>query len=286
MIPIFDDTGARLPIIFNTDLRLNEAIGGNPLHIYEVNGIYIRDVFAGTIENRPVGDGSEVYGARKAAKIVRIDGIIRAPTFAQLSDMNAALRGDLDPAALSQADTLGHGFAPLEFTVLSEAGNQESYVLARPVQTPDYMFDQYLGKNVPFRLEFFCADPRRYLLTTDVHTLVGSTTQVVTNDGNYPSIPQIEITMSGAGSASYSFRNTLYNPDGTVGLNLSSTINGDVIVIYPHEKIVTKNGSRADNLVIDGSTWELLIQPGAQTLQTLNGTNASAEVTVFHAYSM
>lgn len=286
MIPIFNDAGQRMPLVFDTNLRLNEAIDGNPLHIYEVNAVMIRDVFSGTVEPRPVGDGSEAYGVRKSAKLIRIDGIIRAPTFAQLSDMNAALRGYLDPARLSQEDALGHGFAPLAFTALGEVSDEESYFLARPAQTPDYMVDQYLGKNVPFRLEFYCADPRRYWLTASIYTFTGSQTHSVTQEGNYPSVPAIEIVMSGAGSSNYRIINYGNNPDGNIYLNLSGVLNGDVINIYPEAKIVTRNGDRADSLVNDTTDWNLLIQPGTNNLQVVSGTNAVTEVIVYHTFSM
>jgi hypothetical protein len=286
MISIFDDDGNRLPMTFNSGLVLNSPIGGDPMRIYEVNSVLVRDVFSGTTEPRPTEDGSEVYAVRKSAKLIRIDGIIRAPSFAALSDMNVDLRGAFDPAKLSQLDTTGHGFAPLTFTVLSESGDQESYALARPIATPDIMFDQYLGKNSPFRIELFCADPRRYLLTSTVHTLTGSDTEDINNDGNYPSIPTISIAMSGVGSASFRLRNNTYEPDGSVDLNLSSTINGDIITVYPNEKVVLRNGARADHLVFSTTNWKLDLMPGANAFQVSNGTNSITTVTAFHAFSM
>ena len=286
MIPIFNDSGQRMPIVYDTDLRLNEAIGGNPLHIYEVNAVMVRDVFSGTIEPRPVGDGSEAYGMRKSGKIVRIDGIMRAPTFAALSDMQSDLRGYLDPALLSQQDTLGHGFSPLAFTALSAAGDEESYYLARPAATPDFMWDQYLGKNAPFRLEFFCADPRRYWLTANIYTFVGSQTKSVTQEGNYPSVPSIEITMTGAGALGYRLINYSNDPDGFLYMDLRGTIAGDVIEVFPDAKIVTKNGNRADEVVMDTTDWNLLVQPGTANLQVVNGTNSTTEIIVYHTFSM
>ena len=286
MIGIFDDDGNRLPIVFNTNLTLNEPIGGDPLRIYEVNSVLVRDVFAGTNEPHATEDGSETYSVRKVAKLIRIDGIIRAPSFSALSDMNSTLRGELDPASLSRLDPTGHGFAPLAFTVLSAAGDQDSYVLARPIATPDYMFDQYLGKNAPFRIELFCADPRRYLLSSTVHTFNGPEIEVVNNLGNYPSIPTISIEMSGAGSSDYRLLNTSYNPDGMVELNLGGSIAGDIYVIYPNEKVVTKNGVRVDNLVDNATNWNLDLQPGANTIQVSNGVNTVTTVTAFHAFSL
>lgn len=285
MIPIFNDTGDRMPITYG-NLTINEPINGNPLHIYEVNAVLVRDVFSGTVESRPEADGSEAYGTRKSAKLVRIDGIIRAPTFAALSDMNAELRGALDPAMLSKQDVIGHGFSPLEFTVLSATGNDESYLLARPVQNPDYMNDQYLGKNMPFRLEFFCADPRRYLLTANIYTLVGSDTKAITQLGNYPSTPSIEITMDANGSATYQLVNFGPTPDGVISLNLSGLVNGDVVVVYPLDKVVTKGGARADNLVNDTTDWNMLVHPGTFNWQTINGTNTTTELIVYHTFSM
>lgn len=285
MIPIFDDSGNRVPITYN-GLTLNSPIAGNPMHIYEVNAVMVRDVFSGTVESRPEGDGSEAYGTRKSAKMVRMDGIMRAPTFAALYDMAAALQGALDPATLSLQDPLAHGFSPLEFDILSVAGNEESYLLARPVQNPDYLNDQFLGKNMPFRLEFFCADPRRYALTATLYTFVGAGTQALTNTGNYPSVPAIEITMSGAGSGTFAITNYGNTPDGIIYLDLTGVVNGDTIIIYPQDKVVTKNGARADNLVGDDTDWNLLVHPGASNWQVANGTNATVEIIVYHAFSM
>lgn len=287
MIPIFNDAGDRMPLVFNTDLRLNEPIDGNPMHLYEINAVMVRDVFSGTVESHPVNDGSEAYGTRKSAKIIRVDGIIRAPTLAQLSDMNAELRGEMDPATLSKEDALGHGFAPLEFTVLSVAGNQASYVWARPVQTPDYMWDQYIGHNAPFRLEFFCADPRRYLQTANNYVYVGSDVLTPTQNGNYSSIPDIVIVRdSGSASTTYTITNSDVTPDGIVKLNLSSTVDGDIIRVYIDDKVVTKNGARADGLVHDDTNWDMYIRPGLNNIAVTNGGNTTTTITVYHAYSM
>lgn len=285
MIPIFDDDNNRMPIVYG-DLRLNEPINGNKLHIYEVNAVLVRDVFSGTVEPRPAGDGSEVYGTRKSAKLVRLDGIMRAPSLAALSDMGIELRGYLDPAYLSKLDVTGHGFAPLEFDVLSVAGNDESYVLARPVQNPDYMMDQYLGKNMPFRIEFLCADPRRYLLTANLYTLTGTDTEAVTQQGNYPSIPAIEITMSASGSSDFRLINHALSHDPWIGFNLSSLSGGDDLVIWPNDKIVTVNGDRADSIVNQWDTDGFLIYPGTHNIEALNANNAVTEITVYHTFSM
>lgn len=285
MIPIFDDNGNRMPITYN-GLTINAPIGGNPMHIYEVNAILVRDVFSGTVESRPEGDGSEAYGTRKSAKLVRMDGIMRAPTFGALYDMTAALQGALDPAMLSQQDSVGHGFSPLGFDVLSVAGAEESYLLARPVQNPDYMNDQFLGKNMPFRLEFFCADPRRYLLSANLYTFTESQEQAITNDGTYPSVPAIEITMNGAGSALYQIINKGLTPNGNVYLNLTGVVNGDTIVVYPLDKVVTLNGNRADDLVGDNTDWNLFVQPGTFNFQVASGNNATTEIIAYHTFSM
>lgn len=288
MISIFNDDGSRIPFVYNhpAGLTLNEAIGGNPTHIYEVNAVMARDVFSGTTEPRATTDGTEVYASRKSSKLVRIDGVIRAPTFGQLADMNVALRRAFDPSLLSKLDTTGHGFSPFEFIVPSASGDQASYIITRPIATPDYMFDQYMGKNSIFRIELFCADPRRYLATASVHTFAGTESENINNNGNYPSIPQITITMAGAGNAGYSISNQLYTPDGNVTLNLGATVNGDVIVIYPNEKVVTKNGIRADNLVSASTNWGLEIMPGANMFNVVNGTNATTVVTAYHTFSL
>jgi hypothetical protein len=286
MIAIFNDNNERLPITYNSDLVINEPIAGNKQHLYEVNVVLVRDVFSGINEPRPTGDGTEAFSVRKAAKLIRIDGIIRAPTLAALSDMNARLRTEFDPSLLAKNDLTGHGFAPLEFTVLAAAGNQESYVLTRPVANPDYLFDQYLGKNAPFRLELFCSDPRRYLQTATATPFTGSQSLVITNTGNYPSIPTISITMSGVGSDNYGLLNTLYDPDGSVRMDLTGMVNGDVIRVYPDEKIVTRNGIRYDHIVANTTNWNLMVQPGAQTFQVTSGTNAITTLTTHHAFSM
>lgn len=288
MISIFDDDGDRIPILYNipTPITLNAPIDGNPLHIYEVNAVMVRDVFSGTTEPRTDRDGTEVYGVRKSAKLIRIDGIIRAPTFAALSDMNVALRAAFDPSLLSKLDPSGHGFAPLEFTVPSAAGNQDSYVFARPVATPDYMFDQYMGKNGIFRVELYCADPRRYLANATVHTITGGNWTTITNAGNYPSIPYISIAMSGPGSVTYSIQNNNYVPDGDITIDLSGSVNGDSYILYPNEKVLLKNGARADHLINPASNWNLYLMPGAQIMEVLLGTNAVTTIHAHHAFSL
>lgn len=286
MIGVFNDANERLPMVFNTGLRLNEPIAGNPLHIFEVNSVMVRDVFSGTTEPRSIGDGTEIYAVRKSAKIIRIDGIARAPSFAALFDMQSELRSELDPARLSMLDEIGHGVAPFEFTTLSASGDQESYVLARPVSNPDYLFDQYLGMNAPFRIELFCADPRRYLATAVVHTIVGTNGITAVNNGNYPSTPGISIAMSGAGSSVFRIRNTTHSPDGEIWLDLDGVLAGDVVVVYPNEKVVMLNGARADHLVGNGTNWELSLLVGNNDISVTSGTNATVTFTAYSTFSM
>src|SRR3972149_5527062 len=118
MISLFDDARRRLAVTYN-GLTLN-----NPSDVsddtYELNivaGVTVVDAIA---ELRPEGDGMEVYDARKVSRLVRIEGVIRAPTLARFYDKVKLLAKTFDPPPISLHNPTVHGFLALDFSVMTE----------------------------------------------------------------------------------------------------------------------------------------------------------------------
>jgi len=272
MISLFDGTRRRLAVTFN-GLTLN-----NPSDVsddtYELNTVAGMTVVDAIAELRPEGDGMEVYDARKVSRLVRIEGVIRAPTLARFYDKVKLLAKTFDPALVSLNNPTVNGFLALDFTVLTEddATYPDGLVLSRYYCRPRTLVEpidsQYSGTASAFNIELQLRDPRRYLQTTT--SLAGTGTAANTR-ADYPSFPTVTITATGAGSATYSVANTTLGK--TLTLNLSGLVNNDVVVVDMEKKSITKNGTATPSLYVSGDYWRL--DPGNNTVTVSNPTNVT-----------
>ena len=279
MIPLFDDAGNRLGIGFN-GLTLNDPASPKQ-DLIEVNTVSMAGNFDAATDSDPADDGTELTSVRRTMYVLRIDGFLRAPTYAALYDRKKLVAAKLDPAILYRNNLATFGALPMTFQVPTAdtanypSGFVDSFYTARSrggVTPPDSMFT---GRACAFSAEFIIPDPRRYFATQQTLTGAGTAVNTLADE---QSSPTVTITMAGAGSATYGY--TLGGT--TLTLNLSGRINGDVIVIDFRTRTIKLNGVVSPNLFVGGDYAKML--PGNNTVALANTTNATTVTTWYRAF--
>lgn len=290
MIAIFNDSGSRLTVAYN-GLSMNVAADNND-DTYEINSVVTGDAYTVLHDDRPNDDGSELSSAvRKTMKIIRIDGTIRAPSVAKFMDKRQALAVAFDAAKIARENS-SDPYLPLTFsvpttdTVTYATGLISSKYLVLPKRLTLPAISQYTGESGFFSVELEAIDPRRYYATLQSTTaIVGSGSQVYANTkANTDSPGTLTITMSGAGSATY----TVY--DDSLGLthlvlNLSTLTNGQYVTVDMKSKSISLSGTAAPQLYVSGDFWN--IPPDdylSAGLVVTNGTNASTVMSWYPAF--
>lgn len=275
MIGIYNDAGARLAQTFN-GLTLNNP-ADDADDTYEVNRITYSVVIDAVIDPHQNKDGLEAGPARKVSLLIRVDGMVRAPSIAKLFDKVKALVEAFDPAKISHENA--DSFLAYDFTTPSVAGNVAARYYVRPRDLPTPPVDMSTGNATPFTLELLAADPRRYAQTED--TLAGAGT--ATNGGDYPTWPTLTITMAGAGAANYTADLTTDTPLPLV-LDLTGLIATSVVVVDMESKRITVDGVEDASRYVSGDYFQL--EPGANTVAYSNTTNASSVLSWRDAYCL
>jgi hypothetical protein len=284
MISLFTDAGAKLPITYN-GLTLNDP--DDPVDdAYEIDLATPHSNYIAIADERPTGDGTEIYEARKVSKAYLLAGRVTAPTYAELYDKIEALAAAFDPALLSFNNASTFGFLALDFSTLTNdttnypTGIMSCRYYARPLTSIDRLPTKFDGKSFLFSIPLMMRDPRRYLQTTSTQTGAGT----ITNIGDYPSPATLTITMAGAGSATYAARNNAVIGDETLTLNLSGRSNGQVVVVDMDAKTITVDGTSMPSLYVSGDYWP--VEPGANVITFTNTTNATSVVSYRRAFSL
>lgn len=275
MIGLFKDDDTRLVVSYN-GLNLN-ASGDADDDTYELNNIFTTEVLNSVTEADSDDDGTEAYGVRKASRIIRIEGMIRAPTIAKLYDKTKALLAAFDAAKVAHENPTTQGFLPLDFFVPTlDTANYATglvpsryYARARSSLVP--LDSTFTGLSAPFTLELLCADPRRYLQAGSTQTGAAA---IANTKADYRSFPTLTITMAGAGNAAYTVARAHTLATKTLVLNLSGTANNDVVVVDMAKKRITKNTVEAPSLYVSGVFFEM--EPGTNTMTYTNPTNATS----------
>lgn len=284
MIGIYKDDGTRLAIDYNS-LTLNSPSDPKD-DTYEVNSVVTKTVIDSASDPRPQGDGFEVMDPQKLAKVIRLDGIVRAPTLAKLFDKIELLAKKFDPVLVTRDNPTTGGFIPIYFdvpttdTVTYASGLIACQYFARPkaaVEPPDSM---YTGTSAPFTIELFCKDPRRYYQGTS--TLTGSGTASNTR-ADYPSMPYLELAMAGAGSATYTATNSTVGE--SIVLDLSGRTNGQTVYVYHDTRRIFVGTTETPSLFVSGDFWQM--KEGNNTITHSNTTNiTTAKVKWQSAFSL
>lgn len=284
MIPVFADSQrTRIAHVYN-GLTINQRIGGSNKDIVEINSVRVRTQVQHIREVREYESGLEAYGAFKRGKLLILQGVIRAATWGALYDRIEDVAAAFDPDAVSRDNPDTFGFLAYDFDVpTADAVNFPTglmpcryYVRAEEAFEPP--ISQYAGIAVPFQLPLLAADPRRYLQSVSQLNGAGSADNSIASAWSWPTLT---IAMTGAGNAAFTISNT--ESAGSLVLNLSGRINGDSVAVDMERRSIKVNGVGVPSLYVSGDFWHM--EPGANTIAVVNGTNASPTLTWRSAFS-
>lgn len=283
MIPIFTANKTRNPHSYN-GLTLNQEVGGSEKDIIAVESVRTQTTIEAVTERREFSDGLEVYTAYKRAKRILLDGEVRGSSYAALYDRMEELASAFDPALISHDNADDQGFLAYDFNVPTTdtttypTGLMACRYYARPEQTVEPAII-----NGPiaayFQIVLLCADPRRYLQSTE--SLAGAGTADNTK-ADYMSWPTLTIAMSGAGSSAFKITNSTVDTSGLT-LDLSGMADSDSVSVDMETQTIKKNGVATPELYVSGDYF--WIEPGSNTIAVTNDTNASPTLTWRPAFS-
>lgn len=280
----------RNALTFNS-LTLNDP--ADPVDdTFELNAVVTVPQYDTSVDSDPADDGSLVTPAKRILYVARLDGTIRAPTQARLYDKKKLLALTMDPALLSLNNPTTFGVLPMDFNVPTldtanyATGLVPSRYYCRPRGVPVPIDSMYQGYACFFSIEMAIYDPRRYLQTTTTKTIVGTSSTTSGNTlADYPSWPTVVVTMTGAGSATYSVDQSGDTPAALV-INLSSALSGDTYTIDMQAGTITRvrAGVSTDQtaLKVSGDWFQMTVANA--TLTVANGTNASTAITWRRAF--
>lgn len=280
MIGLFDDAGNRLGIGFN-GLTFNDPVASKQ-DLIEVNMISMAGNFDAATDSDPQDDGTELTSVRRTMYILRIDGFLRAPTYAALYDRKKLVASKLDPAILYRNNLATFGALPLTFKVPTAdtanypSGFVDSFYTARTRGSVTPQDSMFTGRACAFAAEFMIPDPRRYFATQQSLAGAGTANNTLADE---QSSPTVTITMTGAGSATY--QHTLNGT--TLTLNLSGRINGDVVTVDFKTHTVKVNGVVTLGVYVGGDYTKML--PGNNTVALANTTNATTVTSWYRAFA-
>lgn len=236
------------------------------------------------------GPGGDLGDANKTFRYLALSGTIIATTQAKLDDAVSALLStfDIDECQLASPSTEGlfplTFYSPTEIATYSPVQKERYY--CRPAGFPTLAERRSGGLSLPYALEMVCADPRRFLDTATTVTLNSGNSFSATCP-NWTALvgthvyPVVTITMTGAGSATFSFDFATDLPGATV-LNLSGLVNGNVVTYdCATGKILVGTTERADLRVSAVSTIQPYIVGGGAVASCANTTNVSSVVVAY-----
>jgi len=244
--------------------------------------------------------GGQLGRVHKGMRVIQLSGHVVVPDASQhasLADQGRIFRAAFDPAICyrdSPSTDGAYAFTYTEDTL--DTGNWAGgriplqYFL-RPIQQPFLAEKVDDGGWRDWRLAMLAADPRAYGQTEQLLTLTpGSPAGNVTNLGNTAAPLQATITMTGAGSASF----TIARASVSFILNLSGFVNTDVCVVLFEKsapygargRYITKNGTENATLKTSAASTWLDVPTGATSFAISNTTNvASCALRWYHAWA-
>jgi hypothetical protein len=287
MIALFNDAGDRLAINFRTKrdgttLNLNQETDP-ATGTYEVNNITMSMATDSITEAKQNRDGIEQYAVTRNAMTVSLSGVARASSYKRLFDMLHDLAFAMDAASMTASDAAA--VADLTFSTPTAdstnyaAGYVPSKYIVRPRQMPTPTVSQFNGTSFPFTCEFTVLDPRRYW--TGTVTPKTATGTIDNSLATYRSWPTLTLTMSGAGSATY----TISVGGVPLVLNLSGRSNGQTVVVDFEKKKITVNGTENASLYVSGTFFEIGTG-AAQALSITNTTNTASSLSWKRAFAL
>lgn len=244
-----------------------------------------------------LAQGGGLGSVHKGFLYLALNGRILVPhadRIVDLAERERAFKAAFDPYLCDIDDASGldganalDWYEPTSDTANFPTGRMNVQVYVRPVEQPKVTESSDDFTVRLWSLGLVAADPRLYLATGSLRTLTpASASGAVANLGNTQGPVQATITMAGAGASNF----TITRDGVSFILNLSGTINGDVIVVtfetsgpFGRGRRITKNGVDAFSLKTSApSTW-LTAQVGSDTWQISNHTNVTSCAIRWHS---
>jgi phage-related protein len=203
----------------------------------------------------PRAEGARASARLLTEKTLRVEGGLlqeaTAPLRAKLDAMKAALQGS--QALYFEADRYWRNAQLRDFETSYEATGY--------------------GRMARVRLAFVTGDPYQYSTTeTNTNRVISASGQTlsVTNGGDAPAAPSVELTVGGSGAVTLGA--TITNSTTGKAFTLAGAVTGgDVIIVNALEKTVTIGGTDKTAL-FDGLFWELATGANTVTLTYTSGT--------------
>lgn len=247
------------------------------------------------------GGGLELYNPRVGTRILRLTGSIRDETESGLMSQIMAMQRAFHPLYLQSVLALNHAGTltwppptglpdwvrakPLTFTRVMPRtvdptnhpdGLFELQYHVMPLALPDPVRSSVLqGMGAEYEAQFLLMDGGRSFDQTA--SQLGDTGTVTWVWGVAPVWPSFEITMSGAGSATFTITTTQGHMGTALVLNLSGLSNGNVVDVNCADRTIWVNDVLTMSLYVSGD-YPVLRGNGATTVTYTNTTNTSARV--------
>lgn len=222
-------------------------------------------------------EGSEPNQSFEGVRILVGQGIIMGGSPADLEDRTWAMYEAFSPAACRMASlaTDPKGLLPFDFKRDTNGGSKALRAYCKPAAGRPVIVGRVReGLSRRFVFQLVATDPFivDQVLTQTAVALGGGT---VTNPGTVYSYPRIVITMSGAGSASFTITNSTTGQ--SIGYDLSGLVNGNVITLDAQRSTAVL-GASTDRFskLVSGFLTNLILLPGANTIAFTNTTGIAS----------
>ena len=280
-------------------LVLNEHYSGDPPvfdrtkaqdHI-GIDRIIVRPQYRDTHEALHLAQGGTAGRVHKGMLLMQAQGRILVPDATQLAsleDREKTLRLAFDPYECYRDSPTTDGCYALSWleptldTTNYPTGWMNVTRYVRPTAQPETQWSINDQSYRPWSVGLVAPDPRLYdtVLASTTFTAPGASSYAwLDNHGTIPSPARITITMTGAGSSSF----TVARSGTSFVLDLSTMVNLDVVVVIMEScglfgigKSVKKNGAAAFALKTSGATTWLDVPAGSTQFGVFNGTNVSS----------
>lgn len=278
---------------FNTDGTIDTAKVQNTIVVDERES---QPEFRDLRDAYHLAVGGGLGRVHKGLAGLRMSGRIMVPDASQqasLADRERAFRAAFDPWLCYRDSPTTEGAYALDFsevtadTATYPTGRISLRYYMRPDRAPRVTENLKDRASRLFALSLVAADPRLYEQAEQTLSLTpASASGNVVNRGTVPAPMKATITMGGAGHASF----TITRSGVAFILDLSGTVNGDVVVVvfetcapYGRGKLVAKNGVSAFALKTSSpSTW-LDAPVGTTSFAISNHTNVTSCLLAWHS---
>jgi tail protein len=276
----------RLPFTYNGLTLNDETVNRATTALYECNTASIDEQWDAVLEPLATTHGMEAYEPHKVALILRIDGVIRAPSLAVLMDAARALNWRFDPVNAYRMDsaTTNKGYRALDFSIPTAdtatyaSGLIPARVYVRSLKQPVAMTSQFEGLTCQFSLYLQAADPRFYLQTEDTASRSNAGALVTDNTkATFASWPVFTLTFTGAGSGQVSIANG-GTGGGTLIVDATGYVGTDIMLIDMQRRTVKKNGTLTMSDYVSGAWQEM--QPTENVTWTIANVTGTLAATV------